>query len=194
MPKIKTKRRPSPKPPTVYAFIDSQNLNLGTSKNIYKNGKLVYPGWKLDYQKFRIYLRDKFHVNQAYLFIGYLASNKKLYTYLKRCGYTLVFKPTTKDSQGKAKGNIDAELVLYAAKITFDDFDKAVIVSGDGDFYCLHDYLVKQKKLLHIIIPNKKSESSLLRRFQAYKIFIFREKQKLIQEANKNGRRGALSQ
>ena len=38
----------------VYAFIDSQNLNLGTSKDIYKNGKLIYKGWKLDFKKFGI--------------------------------------------------------------------------------------------------------------------------------------------
>jgi len=36
----------------VYAFIDSQNLNLGTSKDIYRNRKLIYKGWKLDFKKF----------------------------------------------------------------------------------------------------------------------------------------------
>lgn len=91
----------------------------------------------------------------------------------------MLFKPTVKDSFGKVKGNIDAELVLHAAKIQYDRYDKAVIVSGDGDFYCLHEFLVKNKKLLKIIIPNRKSESSLLKPFQIYKIFLIRDRDKV---------------
>jgi uncharacterized LabA/DUF88 family protein len=177
----------------VYAFIDSQNLNLGTKKNIFKGKKLVYRGWVLDYKKFRVYLADKFGVSAAFLFIGYIKTNQKLYDYLQKCGYTLVFKPTTKDREGKPKGNIDAELVLHAAKIEYEQYDKAVIVSGDGDFYCLHKYLLTQQKLGPIVIPNKKSESSLLREFQQFKVFLFREKGKLEVRTTKNGRRGALS-
>ena len=127
-----------------------------------------------------MYLSNKFNVSKAFIFIGKIKGNHKLYDYLRGCGYELVFKPTTKDSQGKPKGNIDAELVLHAAKIEYDNYDKAVIVSGDGDFYCLHKYLKTQGKLGKIIIPNRKSESSLLREFQADKIFLIREKDKLI--------------
>jgi hypothetical protein len=50
---------------TVYAFIDSQNLNLGTSKDIIRNRKKIYDGWKLDYKKFRKYLKDKYRVEKA---------------------------------------------------------------------------------------------------------------------------------
>jgi len=167
------------KKPTIYAFIDSQNLNLGTNKNIYKNRKLIYKGWNLDFRKFRRYLSDKFRVNKAFLFIGYIPENKKLYKRLKSFGYELVFKPTVKDNQGKAKGNVDAELVLHAAAIEYRNYNKAVIVSGNGDFRCLHEFLEKNKKLLRIIIPNAKSESSLLKPFQKYKTFIIYEKHKL---------------
>jgi len=173
----------------VYAFIDSQNLNLGTSKDIYKNGKLIYKGWRLDFKKFRKYLKDKFRVEKAFLFIGYVKENQKLYKYLQSAGYELIFKPTTKDNIGKPKGNIDAELVLYAAAIEFNKYDKAVFVSGDGDFYCLYDYLEKKRKLLGIIIPNAKTESSLLRRFQKYKTFVIFEKERLEFKENKSGRR-----
>ncbi len=184
------------KHPIIYAFIDSQNLNLGTSKDIYKNRKRIYKGWKLDFKKFRRYLSDKFRVRKAFLFIGYIKQNTPLYRRLKSYGYELVYKPTIKDNEGKPKGNIDAELVLYAAAIEYENYDKAIIVSGDGDFYCLHEFLVKNKKLLAIIIPNRKSESSLLKKFQNYKVFIIREKEKLMLEKakpNKSGRRGALS-
>ncbi|MBI2338567.1 NYN domain-containing protein [Candidatus Daviesbacteria bacterium] len=163
----------------IYAFIDSQNLNLGTSKDIFHGKKLIYKGWKLDFKKFRIYLTDKFHVDEAFLCIGYIKQNESLYKKLRADGYKLIFKPTVKDHQGKSKGNVDAELVLHAAAIEFPQYDKAVIVSGDGDFYCLHEYLEKNHKLLRIIIPNSKSESSLLKRFHQYKTFIEFEKKKL---------------
>jgi len=47
---------------TTYAFIDSQNLNLGTGNDLYRNNKLIYKGWKLDYQKFFIFLKDKYRI------------------------------------------------------------------------------------------------------------------------------------
>src|SRR3989344_8070644 len=125
----------------VYAFIDSQNLNLGTSKDIYKGRKRIYQGWKLDFKKFRRYLKDKFRVRKAFLFIGYIKQNEMLYKNLKSYGYDLVYKPTVKDNFGKPKGNVDAELVLHAAAIEYQNYDKAVIVSGDGDFGCLHEFL-----------------------------------------------------
>ena len=162
-----------------YAFIDSQNLNLGTSKDIYKNKKLIYKGWQLDFKKFRHYLTDKFKVEKAFLFIGYIKKNWRLYKYLESSGYELVFKPTTKDRLGKPKGNVDSEIVLHSAVIQYSKYDQAVFVAGDGDYYCLYEYLEQKKKLLRIIIPNQKSESSLLRKFQKYKIFLIFDRNKV---------------
>lgn len=67
----------------IYAFIDSQNLNLGI-KSL---------GWELDFKKFRIYLRDKYSVERAYLFLGYIERNDSLYRKLRNYGYILIFKP-----------------------------------------------------------------------------------------------------
>ena len=172
-----------------YAFIDSQNLNLGTSKDLYKGKKLIYKGWKLDFKKFRQYLANKFKVRKAFLFIGFIRRNKELYKFLKSCGYKMVFKPTVNNEQGKPKGNVDAEIVLHSSVIQYPNYDKAIVVSGDGDFYCLHQYLKEKGKLFKIIIPNKYSESSLLDQFQSYKVFLYREKEKLEFKPNKNGRR-----
>lgn len=57
------------KTPIVYAFIDSQNLNLGIRSQ----------GWVLDFKKFRLYLKNKYHVEKAYLFIGMVPGNEQLY-------------------------------------------------------------------------------------------------------------------
>ena len=137
----------------VYAFIDSQNLNLGVRSQ----------GWVLDFRKFRTFLEDQYNVTKAFLFIGYISSNTRLYSNLKRYGYSIIFKPTLGIRNSKIKGNVDAELVLYTMDKK-DEYSKAIIVSGDGDFYCLIDYLSKRNKLLKIIAPNKKY-SSLLKEF-----------------------------
>ena len=137
-----------------YAFIDSQNLNLAIRGQ----------GWRLDFGRFRTYLADKYGVNKACLFIGYIATNQNLYTQLQTQGYILVFKPTLVLRDGRVKGNVDAELVLHAM-VEYDHYEKAVIVTGDGDFYCLVDYLKKQNKLKKLLIPNQFKYSSLLRNF-----------------------------
>ncbi len=171
--------KPQQRRQRIFAFIDSQNLNLGIGKDVYRGRKKVYSGWKLDFAKFRRYLADKFRVSKAFLFIGYIKNNESMYSKLKSFDYDLVFKPTTKDNEGKPKGNIDAELVLHASAIQFDKYDQAVVVSGDGDFYCLHEFLKQKDKLRAIVIPNAKSESSLLKEFHRYKVFIEFEKSKL---------------
>ncbi|HRP37516.1 MAG TPA: NYN domain-containing protein [Candidatus Dojkabacteria bacterium] len=139
----------------------------------------MYSGWKLDYKKFRIYLTDKFKAKKVFLFIGFIPENQKLYDALRSYDYKLICKPTIKDHSGKPKGNVDAELVLHSAIIQYENYNQAVIVSGDGDFYCLHQYLKRERKLLKIIIPNRKSESSLLKRFQNEKVFLERERKKV---------------
>ena len=61
---------------------------------------------------------------------------------------------------------MDAELVLHTM-IEYPNYDKAIIVSGDGDFHCLVEYLDQKHKLLKVIAPNK-NYSSLLRKFRQY--------------------------
>ena len=171
----------SSKQNVVYAFIDSQNLNLGVKNDIFRKGKKVYAGWRLDFKKFYIYLKDKYNVQKAYLFIGMKPGNESLYKFLQESGYILVFKPTLKikkDGVDTVKGNVDAELVLHAM-IEYPNYDKAIIVSGDGDFYCLIEYLEKQNKLARLLIPNRKAYSSLLWKFRKYMDFINVLKEKL---------------
>ena len=151
-----------------YAFIDSQNLNLAIRDQ----------GWILDYKRFRKYLEQKYNITQAFLFIGYVPSNENLYTSLQKYGYLLIFKPTLVLQSGKPKGNIDAELVLHSV-IEMQNYDKAIIVAGDGDYHCLVDYLIKQDKLLHLMIPNKYKYSSLLKKFANKIVFMNSLKEKL---------------
>ena len=144
-----------------YAFIDSQNVNLAIRDQ----------GWVLDFGRFKKYLEDRYNVSKVFLFIGYVATNQDLYTSLQKNGYILIFKPTLCLPNGKVKGNVDAELVLHAM-IEYPNYNRAIIVTGDGDFYCLVDYLKKHDKLLKLIIPNRYKYSSLLRKFIPYILFF----------------------
>jgi uncharacterized LabA/DUF88 family protein len=144
-----------------YAFIDRQNLNL----SIRAQGRV------LDFARFRVYLADKYGIAKAFIFIGYLSENQPLYSSLQKDGYSMVFKPTLLLPEGGVKGNVDAELVLHAM-IEYANYNKALIVTGDGDFYCLVEYLLKQDKLLNLMIPNQKKYSSLYRLIRPEIVFM----------------------
>jgi uncharacterized LabA/DUF88 family protein len=165
-----------------YAFIDSQNLNLGVQK----------AGWKMDWRKFRQYLQDEYNVSCAFMFIGYMQENESLYEQMHAAGYSVVLKPTidmklipeladqqvaAESQKYQTKGNVDADLVLYAMK-ELPNYHKAIIVSGDGDFYGLVEYLAEQKKLLHVLSPNWQY-SSLLKPFEPYIVRVDQLKREL---------------
>ena len=60
------------------------------------------------------------------------------------------------------KGNVDVELVLHAM-VQYPNYDKAVIVTSDGDFACLVEYLSQQGKLKAVLSPSLQKCSILLR-------------------------------
>jgi uncharacterized LabA/DUF88 family protein len=153
-------RQQSTQKPIVYAFIDSQNLNVGTQKF----------GWKMNWARFRKFLAEDYGVTKAYMFIGYIPENESLYEQMHAAGFLVVLKPTfdmttfreeVKDNGGDqkdedkkpVKGNIDADLVLWAMK-EMSSYQKAIIVSGDGDFYSLVEYLEGKHRLLHLMTPS----------------------------------------
>ena len=144
-----------------YAFIDSQNLNLSVQAM----------GWRLDFARFRVYLEDKYQISKAFLFIGYIPQNQALYTSLQQQGYILIFKPTLQLPSGSVKGNVDAELVLHAM-IEYPNYEKAMIITSDGDFFCLADYLLRKDKLLKLMVPDRNKYSSLLRKLMPQIVFM----------------------
>lgn len=137
-----------------FAFIDIQNVHISTKKY----------GLFVDWSRFRIYLKEHYSVSSAYIFIGYIESNMELYRNLQEAGFICIFKPVLVYRDGTVKGNVDAELVLHTM-IKYPDFDNAIIVSGDGDFYCLVQYLLKKDKLKIVLVPDRNHYSALLKRF-----------------------------
>lgn len=98
------------------AYIDGANLHKGVESS----------AWRLDYQRFRSWIRQKFNVGDAHLFIGLMPKYASLYTALQDAGYKLVFKEIIYDGDGRVKGNCDADLVLHAVR---DYFEKELLQS-----------------------------------------------------------------
>jgi len=151
-----------------YAFIDSQNLYLAIKED----------GWKLDYKRFRVYLEEKYKIEKAYMFLGYLAENQELYKFLQEAGFVLIFKPILEKNGIPIKGNCDVDLTVYA--LINNEYNKAVIITGDGDFYALVKHLKEKGKLAKVLAPSHKNCSVLLRKAAGSDIsFISDLKQKL---------------
>lgn len=137
-------------------YIDGANLHLGF-KTL---------GRELDYKRFRRWLLDKYKIHTAYIFMGYIPEQKSLYDYLENCGFELIFKETVKQ-KGVVKGNADAEMILKTVRDFYEeDTESVTLISGDGDFSCLVDFLLEKQIFGRLMIPNIKYCSYLLRKKQ----------------------------
>ena len=139
------------------AFIDGQNLHLGIKEC----------GWSIDHKKFRTYLADKYHVTEAYYYLGFVNTDTQdLYDKLQKSGFILSFREHSAALRGNKKGNVDSDIVFgVMRKIAENEpFDKIFIVSGDGDYKKLVDYLLKKDKFGKMLFPNKKFASSLYKK------------------------------
>jgi uncharacterized LabA/DUF88 family protein len=141
------------------AFIDGQNLHLGTT--------LSESHWEINLYKFRIYLEKKYSVKEAYYFLGYVQEeNQEIYSGIQKAGFILVFKQHTLSMLGKKKGNVDTDIVFDIMKriCKKESFDKVVLVSGDGDYKSMVDFLINENKFKKILFPNRKYRSSLYKK------------------------------
>lgn len=159
------------------AFIDAQNLYFGTTKcndcaqTLKKEIKEMKfsdcrcgKAWKVDLAKFRVYLKDKYRVSEAYYVLGYVEdSHDDLYKEIQKAGFIVIFKEHKSLLRSKKRGNVDTDIVFEIMKNIIDnpDFDKIVLVSGDGDYKKLIDYLIKKGRFEKILFPNRKFFSSL---------------------------------
>ncbi|MCK5588890.1 MAG: NYN domain-containing protein [Candidatus Pacebacteria bacterium] len=144
------------------AFIDGQNLHLGT--------KTASPSWRINLYKFRVYLKEKYKAEKVYYFLGVVDENyNKLYDEIQSAGFVLFFRKHNSNMLGEKKGNIDVDLVftvmekMYRGEIK----DKIILVSGDGDYKILVDFLIKENKFEKILFPNFKKASSLYKKMTA---------------------------
>ncbi|MBU2213557.1 NYN domain-containing protein [Patescibacteria group bacterium] len=136
------------------AFIDGQNLYYSTKEN----------KWKIDYRKLRTYLKDKYHISEAYYFFGYIDEDQQpLYSNLQKAGFIVTFREHISSLKGTKKGNVDTDIVFEVMKALIErsDFDKILLISGDGDYKKMVDYLIERGKFKKILFPDINTASSL---------------------------------
>jgi uncharacterized LabA/DUF88 family protein len=141
------------------AFIDGQNLYMGTNSD--------KPSWHVDLKKFRVYLRDKYKVSKAFYFLGcVIDGNDKLYDEIQDAGFILKFREHNSAMLGVKKGNVDSDIIFHIMKLLYkkEVFDKIILVSGDGDYKMLVDFLIEEDKFKKILFPNKTFASSLYKK------------------------------
>ena len=134
------------------ALIDGQNLHLGTASD----------WWYVDLYKFRVYLRDKFNVVDAYYFLGCINDEETdLYDSLQKAWFIVSFREHSSAMIGKKKGNVDVDIVFEAMKklVLKEEFDQFVLVSWDGDYFKMVKFLIKVWRFRNILFPNKKYSS-----------------------------------
>ncbi len=142
-----------------FAFIDGQNLFLGTTKSDNP--------WSIDLYKFRVYLKEKYSVKKAFYFLGIIdESHNNLYETIQDAGFILIFREHNVKLTSKKKGNIDTDLVFNVMeKMYYKDISGGVVlVAGDGDYRLLVDFLIKENKFKKILFPNQKRASSLYKK------------------------------
>jgi len=138
------------------AFIDGQNLYMGTRSE--------KPKWEVDLIKFREYLFKKYNVQKAYYFLGFVnESYNDLYEEIQSAGFILKFREHSSAMLGKKKGNVDSDIIFDIMKRIYKKelFNKIILVSGDGDYKMLVDFLIEEDKFEKILFPNKEFASSL---------------------------------
>lgn len=159
------------------AFIDGQNLRFGTTKcsNCAKKLRVELKdikfadcncgsAWEVNLTKFRVYLKENYNVSEAYYLLGNLQDNNaELYKNIQKAGFILVFKEHHNKAKSNKKGNVDADLVFEVMKNLLDnkEFSRVVLVSGDGDYKKLVNYLILKKRFKKVLFPNKQFASSL---------------------------------
>lgn len=148
------------------AYIDNQNLQIAT--------KTADDPWRIDMRRFRVYLREKYNVETAYLFVGAFDPNRqRTYTMLQNFGYSLVWRLHAMEAVGHKKGNVDTDIVFYIMKDCYEGEDGIVLVSGDGDFCRTIEHVRDKGRLAKILLPSHDNASSLYKRFgDEYRVYL----------------------
>ncbi len=164
------------------AFIDGQNLHMGTTKSD--------APWFIDLARFRIYLLQKYNVNRVYYHLGYVNEKyQDLYEEIQKAGFILIFKQHSSVMAGLKKGNVDSDIVFSVMKRLYkkENFHKIVLVSGDGDYKMLVDFLLEENKLEKILFPDRKNRSSLYKTL-SNKFFTYLDDKDIVNKIGKKKR------
>ncbi len=161
-----------------FAFIDASNIIYGATAE----------GWFIDHKKLLVYLKRKYQCSKLFFYFGKDDKNIKQAKFLQKLksfGYTLRVKQIKRYGK-RQKANCDVDLTMDMLLLQ-DKYDRAVVLTGDGDFLPLFEYLKKHRKRILIIAFSKRT-SRELRRFVGSKfIGLSNERYLLERKVQKKG-------
>ena len=170
--------------PVTYAFVDAANI-------IYRDVEL-HP-WKIDLKKLIKYLRERFGVSKVLYFGGIddrNATQIRLHEKMKTWGYELHLNPIKRfmNEQGKwyIKADVDSHMTFEMMRL-FRQYDRAIILTGDGDFYWVLKYLLENKGFVWLLASHRKTAKELKRLFGHRFINFDDSRQSLEYISNKGG-------
>lgn len=102
------------------------------------------------------------------LLIGRHLQRVRFYLRLEEFGYNLILKPVKlyeqEDGTTKRKANCNVDMTFYLMKEK-DNFDRAVVLSGDGDFLPVLKYLKKECGKEVVILGRGRRTAKEIRQF-----------------------------
>jgi uncharacterized LabA/DUF88 family protein len=136
----------------VMAFLDVANIDWSAG---------TYFGKRVDYEMLSRFLSSRTPTGHSRVCekVAFLCAEQRqggdlFAQFLRSLGYRTVTRPLKVFPDGSTKGNVDVLLAVYAMG-HLDDFDTAVIVSGDGDFGVLAEFFKSRGKRVEVLsFPN----------------------------------------
>jgi len=148
----------------IYAFIDASNIIYGAKAE----------GWFIDQKKLIQYLKNKFSVKKAFFYFGKDKKDKKKEKFLSRLrqfGYILRVKEIKRFGK-RIKANCDVDLTMDML-LKEKEYDRAIVLTGDGDFAPLFRHLIFEKKKEIIIVSSPKRTAKEIKRIAGNKHIDF---------------------
>lgn len=137
-------------------YIDAQNVHKSLE---------TYHDWKIDWDRFIVYLTEKYQADRVKIFFWFVPKYKWLYEHLKNRGYEVCFKETLILPDGKIKWNVDIDIAIFAVRDFYEwNTTHALLVTGDGDYNSLVDFWKGKWVFSRVLVPWVASSSVLLRR------------------------------
>lgn len=145
-----------------YAFVDAANI-------IYRQKDKGY--WKIDLKKLISYLKSRFHAKHVLYFGGVDSSNavqNRLYTKMESWGYEMRLNPVKKFTNDRGerynKADVDSRMTFEMMRLE-KEYDQAVVLTGDGDYYWVLQYLIEKKDRIWLIASPDKTAKELKQLF-----------------------------
>jgi uncharacterized LabA/DUF88 family protein len=158
----KTAKSPlRPKTDRVVIFIDEANLYHAALER----------GITIDYAKFFALLKDSSANCQAIAYVATDRSNhrqKGFLNRLKRQGFELVTQEIIRRLDGSVKGNVDLRLGAELLVKRVQDYDTAVLVSGDADFVPVIEQSRNQGKRIEVASFRTNTGAALIKAADSY--------------------------